>query len=271
MVWTLTQLTTGGDVDHGITIAGTPFSHDGAWICYDCARGMIRDASVIARVNTNSREVIQLYDAKSTPGKGPGVAAVRYFPDASDRVIFIHGPHAETGLNYERWRRYGAILDTRTGKATFADARDVTPPYTPGALRGGTHVHVPGGPQNQWIGFTYDDMVMRSLGEKTGQNWDLRTIGVTRLGIPVRVDPSPENWSGDGFSVVLAPVTPNPKPDTDELKRAEGECWVGDQGYLRDGKRRFARAFVGTLGNDTLDIFVVDIPDDDYAARAPSR
>lgn len=266
--WVLTQLTSGSAGNYGITIAGTPFSGDGNWICCDCANGSIRDASVIERVNVVTREVIGVYNAHSIPGKGPGVAAVRYFPGESDRVIFIHGPEASTGLTYEHWRRFGAIVDTRTGALRHADARDVTPPFTPGALRGGTHVHVPGGPDKRWVGFTYDDMVMKVAGEKSGRNWDVRTIGVTQLGKPVHVDANAENWNGDGFSVVLAQVSPDPKPGSDELRRAEGECWVGRNGYVKDGKPRLARAFVGTLSDNARDVFIAEIPDDITRAGA---
>jgi hypothetical protein len=103
---------------------------------------------------------------------------------------------------------------------------------------------------------------MRDRGVKTGKDWDLRTIGVTQLGKPVHVDANPENWDGDGFSVVLAHVSPDPKPGSDELRRAEGECWVGRDGYIKDGKLQLARAFIGTLSDRTTDVFVVDIPED---------
>ncbi|MBI5094631.1 MAG: DUF3748 domain-containing protein [Candidatus Hydrogenedentes bacterium] len=260
--WSLRQLTTDTTANHGITIAGTPFSADGQWICYDSAKASIRDASLIKLVNVAAGMQVTVYDAKSVPGAGPGVAAVRYFPGEDRRVIFIHGPVKSTGLTYERWRRFGAIVDTRTHALTHADARDVTPPFTPGALRGGTHVHVPGGPSNQWIGFTYDDAVMTAEGESIGKNWDVRTVGVTRLGIPVHVDADAENWDGAGFSVVLAQVTPDPRPGTDDLRRAEGDCWVGREGYEKEGKLQMARAFVGTLSDGARDVFVVDIPDD---------
>jgi uncharacterized protein DUF3748/WD40 repeat protein len=260
--WTLRQLTTDNESHHFITVPGSAFSGDGQWICFDRNIGSIRDSSVVGGVNSFTGALSVLYDAQSKPGVGPGIAAACFFPGENNRVVFIHGPSRESHLTYERWRRFGAIVDLDTGDLIRADARDTTPPYTPGALRGGTHVHVPGGPGNQWIGFTYNDMVMTRYGESVGEDWNLRTIGVTCLAMPVTVDTHPENWSGSGFSVVLVSVSPNLKSDADELHRAEGDVWIGRNGYLRNGTRQLARAFVGTLANGKRDVFIVDIPED---------
>jgi hypothetical protein len=123
------------------------------------------------------------------------------------------------------------------------DARDVTPPFTPGALRGGTHRHEPDA-TGKWVGYTYNDQIMHALGK------DLRTIGVTQLGNPVKTDRDPkgENHDGEGWSVLVVRVTPDPKPGSDEINQAASDSWVGTHGYQRaDGKRQLARAFLGRV------------------------
>ena len=259
--WQLRQVTHDAASHHNLSAQGKAFSPDGQWLCYDRNIGAIRDSSLICRVNVVTGEDEVAYDAASVPELGPGIAAASYLPDR-DAIIFIHGPAKATGLRYEQFRRFGAIVRPGADGIQYADARDVTPPYTPGALRGGTHVHDPGGPGNEWIGFTYNDMIMKELEDRTGETRNLRTIGVTRLGIPVHVDKDAENWDGLGFSVVLVPVVPKPAPGSDQISRAEGDGWIGAQGYVRDGRRRFGRAFVGTLAEGKRDVFIVDIPED---------
>ena len=259
--WKLRQLTSDGETQHNLTIPGRSFSPDGQWLCYDRNVGRISDTSVIERAHvvTGAQEIV--FDAHSQPGLGPGVAAAAFFPSDPTRIVFIHGPATETGLAYAQWRRFGAIIEPGNETVRHADARDVTPPFTPGALRGGTHVHVPGGPGDQWLGFTYNDMVMQDYGEGLGKNLNLRTIGVTRLGVPVRVDAHPENWDGEGFSVVLVAVTPEPRLQSDEIKRAEGDCWVGTFHEQEPGRRLLKRAFVGTCAEDVRDVFIVTFPE----------
>jgi hypothetical protein len=99
---------------------------------------------------------------------------------------------------------------------------------------------------------------------------DLRTIGVTKLGIPVKVsDPQAHLFEGDGegFSALVVRVTSNPKPGSDEINRAAQDVWVGTRGYRKpDGSRQRARAFVGSLiaenGAPVDEVFIVDIPED---------
>ena len=76
------------------------------------------------------------------------------------------------------------------------------------------------------------------------------------------VDGDTENWNGEGYTVLLVPVVPEPLPGTDQISRAQGDGWVGREGYLNSGKRQLARAFLGTLAGDQCDVFIVDIPDD---------
>lgn len=109
---------------------------------------------------------------------------------------------------------------------------------------------------------------MRAHGLTVGKDLDLRTIGVTKFGTSVRV-PANEYFTdrGEGFSVVVVTVTPDPEPGSDQISHAYSDSWVGHHGYRRpDGTRQRARAFLGrTVSKDRKqieEIFIVDIPDD---------
>lgn len=240
------------------------FTRDGKWLVYDTRNPGIDASRTVEKVHIDSGEVVVLYDA-GIGGEGPafGAGAASFSP-SDDRVAFIHGPWKRTGLAYGFTCRRGGLVRGEDGNGfAFADARDITPPFTPGALRGGTHRHEWDG-SGQWLGYTYNDEIMRK------RECDLRTIGVTHLGHPVNVDNAQDSLfegSGEGFSVLVVAVTPNPKPGSDELQRAAQDSWVGLEGYLRwDGKRQLARAFIGSCKNekgDALDeVFIVDIPGD---------
>ncbi len=254
--WTLRQLTKNEKVNHDLD-NNLNFSPDNQWLCYDTRPPSgIGETRFIQRVNVLNGEIKTIYESPQADKIRPGVGAVSYFPNAN-RVVFIHG---FPNLPYEKYRRFGAIVDITNGKMTVADARDVTFPFTPGALRGGTHRHEPGGFNGEWLGFTYNDMIMRDQGK------DLRTIGVTHLNMPVNVDKDGkgENQSGSGFSALVVRVTDNPKPGSDEISHAASDSWVGgDQGYRKkDGTRQMARAFIGKLADGKEEVYIVDIPQD---------
>ena len=250
------------------------FSPDGNWLAYDtrASSGGIRNTLTLEKVNINTKQIVVIHQTDNPiVDLGPGTAAVSYFP-TGDKVIAIHGPATSTGLKYEGYRRFGAIFDPTDGTApiVIADARDVTFPYTPGALRGGTHRHEPTG-DGQWVGFTYNDQVMALAPNNT----DLRTIGITKLGMPVAVDHdvAGENHDGTGFSVLLVKVKAQSlvTPDTEEIFQASDDSFVGDNGYMTPGgTMQRARAFIGKTRRTLPDLsvvtrnelFVVDIPAD---------
>lgn len=265
------QLTFDADRNHQLD-NNLNFSPDDQWLAYDTRAfsGGIRNTLTLEKVNVNTQQIVVIRSATNPiTDKGPGMGAVSYFPN-SDTVIAIHGPETSTGLTYEGYRRYGAMFSPTDGTASLvaADARDVTFPLTPGAMRGGTHRHEPSG-DGQWVGFTYNDQIMAGLGK------DLRTIGIMKLNSPVDVDEDPlgENHDGTAFSVLLVKVKPQNEvlPDTEEISQASDDSFVGDNGYLTPGgTMQRARAFVGrtrrTLPNGTVvnrnELFVVDIPTD---------
>lgn len=247
------------------------FSGDGQWIVYDTRNDdtQIGSTGSIEMVNVKTGEIKQLYRTEHQTTYGPGVGAATFSP-VNDRVLFIHGiRNADAVHPYGVTRRTGVAIDTnRPGQPIFMDARDIIPPFTPGALRGGTHAHSWSG-DGQWISFTYNDYVMEQLAKTDTSVRDLRMVGIM---VPTRVDvPSDstlENNSGTYFSVVVTDVTETPKPGSDEIDKAFDECWIGRDGYRRpDGStQRRALAFQGdvrnTEGKTITEIFVVDLPDE---------
>jgi hypothetical protein len=159
-----------------------------------------------------------------------------------------------------------AIDQSRLGVPIFIDARDITPPFTPGALRGGTHNHEFSA-DGKWLGFTYNDALMAEIEKRTGRVVNLRTIGVAASLRPVAVDKDPEGENNDGiwFSALVVKVAPDPVPGSDEISRAVDDSWIGTKGYRKpDGTWQRARAFLGILrdkqGKEVTEVFVVDIP-----------
>ncbi len=264
------QITHDADFNHELD-NNDNFSPDDRFLVFDTRPATARmiDSRLIAKVEIATGRITPLYRPEDPNEFGPGVGAVSYAPDR-DEVVFIHGPMRprSAAQQYEKHRRVGAIVSADgRGRVRFADARDIVPPFTPGALRGGTHRHEFSG-DGRWIGFTYNDEVVREHGLKTGRNLDLRTIGVTRLGMPVRV-PERGLFSevAEGFSVLVVVVKPDPRPGGDERSHAAGASWVGLRGYRRsDGRRQLARAFIGTTrddaGNELDELYVADIPED---------
>ncbi len=261
-----TDLTINHDLDNNDN-----FSPDDQWLVYDTRTpaGGIGGCSTIEQINTVTGEKVILYHLPQNQAFGPGVGAVSY-SHTSNEVAFIHGLlNCSETQPYQQWRRTGVIVNTAHPNIPIGmDARDITAPFTAGALRGGTHRHEWSGDGN-WIGFTYNDALLQLQEEATGEIHNLRTIGVSRRGIPVQVaeDSAGENFSGEWFSAIVVDVVPHPAPGSDQISRAAGDSWVGMHGYLRpDGSRQLARAFIGTVrdknGKPVDEVFVVDIPAD---------
>lgn len=247
------------------------FSPDNQWLVYDTRtdNGGIAASSKIEKVNVQTGEKVVLYALPHNQSWGPGAGAVSYSP-TDNAVVFIHGLMSVTKDNpYQQWRRTGVIIqESAPNVPVFMDARDITPPYTKGALRGGTHRHEWSG-DGQWIGYTYNDAVLKALEDKTGEKHNLRTIGVSKRNNPVFLekDAQGDNVSGEWFSALVVRVTPTPKPGSDEISHAAGDSWVGTDGYVKpDGTRQIARAFIGKVknknGKEVDEVFIVDIPTD---------
>lgn len=245
---------TSGRYGHVLTNTGV-WSADGRWIVYDVrsdAAGAVFDGQRIERVNVESGAVEVAYRAAN--GARCGVATC----GPGGEVVFILGPERPTAeWDYGANRRQGVIV--RGDAASNLEARDLVTPFTPGALRGGTHVHVFSA-DGRMVSFTYNDYVVAP---------DERNVGVSVLSRPVHVKNShPRNHDGEAFSVLVTRTTAQPRPGSDEIRRAVEDAWVGRAGYLRaDGQRQErAIAFEGEViapnGAAMWEVFIVDLPED---------
>lgn len=246
------------------------WSPDGNWIVYDVRSdpaGGVFDGQRIEAVHVKTGEVRVMYE--STSGAHCGVAT---FSPTENKIAFILGPERPTAdWSYNAWHRQGVIVDfTGQDPPVNLDARDIVPPFTAGALRGGSHVHIFSG-DGQWLSFTYEDHVLATLDREAFPAADVnqRSIGVSAPRRPVQVPKShPRNHDGSHFTALVTRTHNTPRPGSDEIQRAFEEAWVGTHGYLRpDGARQHrALAFQGDVisedGKPMSEAFIVDIPDD---------
>lgn len=244
------------------------WSPDGKWIAYDVRSdpaGSKFDGDRIEAVNVDTGEVQLLY--RSIDGAHCGV--VTWHP-TEPKVVFILGPEKPTAdYQYGPSRRRGVIVDQhRPGVATPLDARHLTPPFTPGALRGGSHVHI-FSPDGQLVSFTYDDDVLSRFTEPSPDhdvNQRNVAVGVPRT-VQVKRD-NPRNQDGAFYCVLATRTTSFPQPGSDDITRAYEDAWIGIDGYTRaDGSRqKRALAFQGDVltpdGRTIAEAFTCDLPDD---------
>jgi len=217
-------------------------------------------------VNVETGEVRRLYESRN--GAHCGVAT---FSPMAGQVVFILGPENPTSdWRYGPCHRQGILVDiANPGLAVNLDARDLTPPFTPGALRGGSHLHM-FSEDGQWVSFTYEDHVLSAFSTETEeQHVNLRNVGVSVPHGPVQVKQThPRNHDGAYFSVLVTRTTANPRRGSNEISRACEEAWVGTSGYLRaNGTRQHrALAFQGHVVTERADtiseVFIVDLPND---------
>jgi hypothetical protein len=264
---------------HMLTNSGV-WSSDSRWIVYDTRSspdGSIFDGTRIERVEVDWGRIELLYE--SCNGACCGVVTAS---PVDDRVVFILGPeHPTADWQYGPAHRQGVVVRaTQPGVIQRLDARDLVPPFTAGALRGGSHVHT-FSPDGRLVSFTYEDAVldgpppavevMNSRREK-----NLRGIGLSVCDWPVRVPKThPRNHDGTAFTVLVTQLTDDPRPGSDEISRAFEEAWIGTHGYLRpDGTRqRYALAFQGSVvtssGETMSEVFVGELPDDPHRLMEP--
>jgi hypothetical protein len=254
---------------HVLTNANV-WSPDGRRVVYDVrsdAEGAAFDGTRIETVDVDAGDVRVLYESR----RGACCGVATYHP-REPRVVFILGPENPTpDWTYGPARRQGVTVDEgRPGVATPLDASDLTPPFTPGALRGGSHVHV-FSPDGALVSFTYDDHVLSRFAEPgDGHDVNQRNVGVCVVDRPVAVPKAHgRNHDGSGFAVLVTRTAGRPpRAGSDEYGRACEEAWVGTAGYVRaDGtRRRRALAFQGTVatpaGEAINEVFVADLPDD---------
>jgi len=253
------------------------FSKDSEWIVYDTRNdgGQIGSTKAIEILNIHTGEVKEIYHTKNQTQYGPGVGAATFSPVAN-RVIFIHGiRNANVSKPYSFTRRTGVAVDLdKPNRPIFMDARNITAPFTSGALRGGTHAHSWSADGN-WISYTYNDFILEQLSKTNPEVQDLRVVGVMMSKkVKVEEDTSLESNSGEMFSAIVTKVTETPKFGSDEIDKAFDEGWIGRSGYRKpDGtQQKRAIAFQGNLkdenGKTKTEVFVVDLPDDITNSRA---
>ncbi len=243
------------------------WSPDSRWIVYDVRTGdSVFDGTRIEQVEVATGEVQTLYETKN----GTACGVVTYHP-REPKIVFVHGPeHPTSEWSYGMTRRRGVLVEVgRPGVARSLDAMNYAPPFTPGALRGGSHVHV-FSPDGAWVSNTYEDDVLACLGAATGEGSDRdfnqRNIAVSVPGPAesgVRVVRShPRNHDGELFSVVVTRTVNRPKPGSDEISRAFEEGWVG--GVSAEGRRQLV--FLGNVtardGREHAEVFIVELPAD---------
>lgn len=201
---------------------------DSQWLVYDVRpNGGTFSGLTIERVNCVTRNIEVIYRAQH----GAHVGVVTVSPDQPARYVFIHGPeHPDSHWHYDFHHRRGVIVAEPDRELVVTlDAMDITAPYTPGALRGGTHVHV-FSPDGSRLSFTYNDHVLHELDPAL----DCRNVGIA---LPLHgVNPPkqhPREYEGSHFCVLISRTTPTPQAGSDQINRAYEEGWIGTQGYLK--------------------------------------
>lgn len=239
--------------NHQLTNINT-WTPDSQWLVFDVRpSGASFTGETIERVNIHTGEVEVIYHA--TQGAHVGVVTVH---PKNEKYVFIHGPENPDESWYYDFHHRRGVIATQTEVANL-DAMDITAPYTPGALRGGSHVHV-FSPNGEFVSFTYNDHVLRERSPAL----DLRNVGVATPYGPVTVSADhPREYSGSHWCVLVSQTTPKPKPGSDEINRAYEEGWVGNH----------TLAFIGdTLsvsGEKVPELFIVDLPHDESGWKQP--
>ncbi|WP_312455038.1 DUF3748 domain-containing protein [Pseudescherichia sp.] len=233
--------------NHQLTNINT-WTPDSQWLVFDVRpSGASFTGKTIERVNVETGEVETIYAA--TQGARVGVVTVH---PREEKYVFIHGPqNPDERWQYDFHHRQGMIV--QNGRASNLDALDITEPYTPGALRGGSHVHV-FSPDGEKVSFTYNDHVLHERDPAL----DLRNVGVAAPYGPVTpAGNHPREYGGSHWCVLVSRTTPTPAPGSDEINRAYEEGWVGNSRL----------AFIGdTLarnGEKVPELFIVDLPADE--------
>ncbi len=239
---------------HQLTNINT-WTPDSQWLVFDVRpSGASFTGETIERVNVNSGTVETIY--RATQGAHVGVVTVH---PTQERYVFIHGPERpDAQWQYDFHHRRGVVAFQ--GAVENLDAMDITPPYTPGALRGGSHVHVYS-PNGQFVSFTYNDHVLHERDPAL----DLRNVGVAAPYGPVTPQGQhPREYGGSHWCVLVSRTTPAPAPGSDEINRAYEEGWVGNH----------TLAFIGdTLaenGDKVPELFIVDLPQDEAGWKQPA-
>lgn len=238
---------------HQLTNINT-WTPDSVWLLFDVRpSGASFTGQTIERVNVHSGDVEVIYTAP----QGAHVGVVTVSPVA-EKYVFIHGPeNPDSAWQYDFHHRRGVV--SAGGHTVNLDAMDITSPYTPGALRGGSHVHV-FSPDGQNVSFTYNDHVLHERDPAL----DLRNVGVAVPYGPV-VPPChhPREYAGSHWCVLVSRTTPHPLPGSDEINRAYEEGWVGN------ARLAFIGDTLSVNGEKVPELFIVDLPTTEQGWKQP--
>ncbi|WP_318357161.1 DUF3748 domain-containing protein [Enterobacter sp.] len=238
---------------HQLTNINT-WTPDSQWLAFDVRpSGASFTSQTIERVNVQTGEIAVIYTA--TQGAHVGVVTVS---PTAEKYVFIHGPeNPDDAWHYDFHHRRGVVSEG--GKTRNLDAMDIIAPYTPGALRGGSHVHV-FSPNGEYVSFTYNDHVLHERDARL----DLRNVGVAAPFGPVTPGGShPREYAGSHWCVLVSRTTPQPTPGSDEINRAYEEGWVGND------KLAFIGDTLSESGEKVPELFIVDLPKTAQAWKQP--
>lgn len=230
--------------NHQLTNTQT-WTPDSQWLVFDVRpSGASFTGKTIERVNVQTGAVEVLYTAPD----GAHVGVVTVSPQ-TEKYVFIHGPeNPDADWQYDFHHRRGVV--TENGSTHNLDAMDITAPYTPGALRGGSHVHV-FSPNGEFISFTYNDHVMHERSPAL----DLRNVGVAAPFGPVNPPCThAREYGGSHWSVLVSRTTPAPVPGSDQINRAYEEGWVSNQ------QLAFIGDTLSLTGEKVPELFIVTLP-----------
>ena len=234
-------------------------SADGKYLVYDTRNDdtKIGETNKIEVLHLETQSTQNIYTCVPSTIYGPGVGAATFAPHTL-KTLFIHGiKNAHAHKPYGMTRRTGVAIELQyPQQPIYMDARNVYAPFTPGALRGGTHSHC-WHTSGELISFTYNDFILEQANTSNADK-DLRVVGVMfPKKVEVFKDEAGENNSGKMFSVIVSQVQNTATPGSDDIEKAFDECWLGNQRKL---------AFQGHIrtqnNNLQTEIFVVDLPDD---------
>lgn len=225
------------------------FSPDGRFIYYDSRNDETRlgDSRAIGRVEIATGRTEILHCSADT-----AIGAVTCHPHDLSLAFILGVP----GLPYAAHQRGGATLSP-AGDVLRLDARDVHPPFSRGASRGGSHAFH-WSPDGTVLSFTYND----ALGPQLPAPRDLRTIGILIPGQPVTIEnPQPPNdFHGTATTALVVTVTSDPRLGSDEILRAFDEDWL-------DGRTLAFQGIVIRENGDLLtEVFLAELPADLVAA-----
>jgi hypothetical protein len=239
--------------NHQLTNTQT-WTPDSQWLVFDVRpSGASFTGETIERVNIKTGEVEVIY--RASEGAHVGVVTVHPF---KEQYVFIHGPeNPDADWHYDFHHRRGVI--TVLGQTTNLDAMDITAPFTPGALRGGSHVHV-FSPNGENVSFTYNDHVMHEWDTRC----DLRNVGVAVPFGPVQPRGTHiREYTGSHWCVLVSRTTPDPVAGSDDINRAYEEGWVGN------GKITFIGDTLSEKGEKVPELFIVTLPATEHGWKKP--